>query len=88
MDNESLECARGKDLDPMLYHPGTVEYFEILKDGKPLRRVYYRIAEGYLGDWFSPRSISILKGAVECKSVWRKRVRNTEDHATQNQQLF
>jgi hypothetical protein len=85
MDNESLECARGKDLDPMLYHPGVIEYFEILRDGKPLRRVYYRIAEGYLGDWFSPRSISILKGAVECKSVWRKRVKNAEDYATDNQ---
>ena len=88
MDNESLECAREKDLDPMLYHPGAIEYFEIMRDGKPLRRVYYRIAEGYLGDWFSPRSISILKGAVECKSVWRKRVKNTEDYAAHNQQLF
>jgi dolichol-phosphate mannosyltransferase len=40
---------RDGDLDPMLYHLGPIQYREIIRDHKPIRRVYYRIAEGYLG---------------------------------------
>jgi dolichol-phosphate mannosyltransferase len=33
----------------MLVDPGPVQDKEIMQDGKPLRQVYYRIAQGYLG---------------------------------------
>ncbi|MCX7184940.1 MAG: glycosyltransferase family 39 protein [Nitrosospira sp.] len=50
MEYRHLERNRaGKDLDPMLYQPGPIQYREIMRDNKPLRRVYYRIAQGYLG---------------------------------------
>ncbi len=50
MEYKHLERNRaGKDLDPMLYQPGPIQYREIMRDNKPLRRVYYRIAQGYLG---------------------------------------
>lgn len=50
MEYKHLERSRaGKDLDPMLYQPGPIQYRVIMRDNKPLRRVYYRIAQGYLG---------------------------------------
>jgi dolichol-phosphate mannosyltransferase len=51
MSYKHLERSRaGRDLDPMLDHPGPIQYREIIRDQKPIRRIYYRIAEGYLGD--------------------------------------
>ena len=37
------------NITPVLVQPGTVQEVAIERDGKPLRRVYYRIAQGYLG---------------------------------------
>jgi dolichol-phosphate mannosyltransferase len=51
MSYKHLERSRaGRDLDPMLDHPGPIQYREVIRDQKPIRRIYYRIAEGYLGD--------------------------------------
>ncbi|MDP1558847.1 MAG: glycosyltransferase family 39 protein [Nitrosomonas sp.] len=37
------------DLDQMLLQPGPVQYRIIMRDGIPLRRIYYRVAQGYRG---------------------------------------
>ncbi len=37
------------NITPALVQPGAVQEVEIEREGKPLRRVYYRIAQGYLG---------------------------------------
>jgi dolichol-phosphate mannosyltransferase len=46
----NLERTRDdRDIGKMLVDPGPVQDKEIMQDGKPLRQVYYRIAQGYLG---------------------------------------
>jgi dolichol-phosphate mannosyltransferase len=37
------------DIDRMLIQPGTIQERVVMREGKPLRQVHYRIAEGYLG---------------------------------------
>ncbi|SOD42068.1 dolichol-phosphate mannosyltransferase [Nitrosovibrio sp. Nv4] len=37
------------NITPVLIQPGAVQEVAIERDGKPLRRVYYRVAQGYLG---------------------------------------
>lgn len=51
MSQEQVERNRqGHDLGQMLVEPGPVEYRTIVRDDKPLRKVYYRIAQGYTGN--------------------------------------
>jgi dolichol-phosphate mannosyltransferase len=45
----------GVALDQMLDHLGPIQSQEILRDGKLLRHVYYRIAQGYTG--FPPAQV-------------------------------
>jgi dolichol-phosphate mannosyltransferase len=46
----NLERTRDdRDIGNMLVDPGPVQDWEVMQDGKPLRQVYYRIAQGYLG---------------------------------------
>lgn len=40
---------RGNDLDQMLFQPGPIQYRAVIRNGVPLRRFYYRIAQGYRG---------------------------------------
>jgi dolichol-phosphate mannosyltransferase len=40
---------KGNNLDQMLQQPGPVQYHVIKRYGKPVRRVYFRIAQGFLG---------------------------------------
>lgn len=52
MGHKQIDLERnraGDDLAPMLYQPGPIQYRVIMRDNKPLRRVYYRIAQGYQG---------------------------------------
>lgn len=50
MRNHELERTRSiHDIDRMLVQPGPVRERAVMRDDKPLRRVYYRIAQGYLG---------------------------------------
>lgn len=37
------------EISPMLVQPGPIQERTILRDGKPLRKIYYRIAQGYRG---------------------------------------
>jgi dolichol-phosphate mannosyltransferase len=41
--------GEGASLEPMLGQLGPIERQEIMRDGKPLREIYYRIARGYTG---------------------------------------
>ncbi|HVW65932.1 MAG TPA: glycosyltransferase family 39 protein [Nitrosospira sp.] len=41
--------GEGFSLEPMLAGLGPIERREIMRDGKPLREIYYRIAHGYKG---------------------------------------
>jgi dolichol-phosphate mannosyltransferase len=50
MWSHNLERTRDdRDIGNMLVDPGPVQDWEVMQDGKPLRQVYYRIAQGYLG---------------------------------------
>lgn len=50
MEQKQLEHGRwGNDITLMLDQPGPILSKTIVREGKPLRRVYYRIAQGYLG---------------------------------------
>jgi dolichol-phosphate mannosyltransferase len=50
MKRRHLEKTRqGIDLKPMLVQPGSIEYRVIERYGTPVRRVYYRISEGFRG---------------------------------------
>ncbi|MDN5936593.1 MAG: dolichyl-phosphate beta-D-mannosyltransferase, partial [Nitrosospira sp.] len=47
---KELERNRqGHEISPMLVQPGPIQKRAILREGRPLRKVYYRIAQGYLG---------------------------------------
>jgi dolichol-phosphate mannosyltransferase len=37
------------DIARMLVQPGPIQERVIMREGKPLRQVHYRIAQGYLG---------------------------------------
>jgi len=37
------------DIDRMLMQPGPIQERVVMREGKPLRQVHYRIAQGYLG---------------------------------------
>jgi dolichol-phosphate mannosyltransferase len=43
------DIAGNNDITPVLVQSGAVQVVAIEREGKPLRRVYYRIAQGYLG---------------------------------------
>ncbi|WP_244859526.1 glycosyltransferase family 39 protein [Nitrosospira sp. NRS527] len=43
------DIAGVDDITPALVQPGPVKELAIIRDGKPLRRVYYRVAQGYSG---------------------------------------
>ncbi|MBL8498706.1 glycosyltransferase [Nitrosomonas sp. JL21] len=43
------KTRRGIDVNPMLIHPGAIESRVIERHGRPVRRVYYRISEGFKG---------------------------------------
>jgi len=43
------KTRRGIDVNPMLIHPGAIESRIIERHGIPVRRVYYRISEGFKG---------------------------------------
>ncbi|MDN5836482.1 MAG: glycosyltransferase family 39 protein, partial [Nitrosospira sp.] len=50
MRGHELERTRAiHDIDRMLVQPGPIKEHVAMRDGKLLRRVYYRIAQGYLG---------------------------------------
>lgn len=50
IEKKHLECDRwGNDITRMLDQPGPIKSLLILREDKPLRWVYYRIAQGYLG---------------------------------------
>jgi dolichol-phosphate mannosyltransferase len=49
------------NIDRMLVQPGPVQERVVMRDGKPLRRVYYRIAAGYLGKDPDP-CLSVKRG--------------------------
>jgi len=50
MKQQQVEYDRkGNNLDQMLQQPGPVQYHVIKRYGKPVRRVYFRIAQGFLG---------------------------------------
>lgn len=50
MKPKHLEQDRkGQDIARMLDQPGPIQQKVILREGKPLRFIYYRIAQGYLG---------------------------------------
>ncbi len=50
MKSKHLEQDRkGQDFTWMLDQPGPIQHKVVLRDGKPLRVIYYRIAQGYLG---------------------------------------
>ncbi|SDQ63510.1 dolichol-phosphate mannosyltransferase [Nitrosospira multiformis] len=52
---KELEHNRqGHEISPMLVQPGPVLERTILRENKPLRKIYYRIAQGYLGQTNSP----------------------------------
>jgi dolichol-phosphate mannosyltransferase len=51
MKRNRLEHGRlGSDLSQMLDRPGPILYRAINRDDKQLRRLYYRVAQGYLGN--------------------------------------
>jgi dolichol-phosphate mannosyltransferase len=47
--HEVARTRRIHDIDRMLVQPGPIREQVATRDGNPLRRVYYRIAQGYLG---------------------------------------
>jgi dolichol-phosphate mannosyltransferase len=47
--HELARTPRIEDIDRMLLQPGPIREQVAMRDGKPLRRIYYRIAKGYLG---------------------------------------
>lgn len=50
MKSKHLEQNRqGQDITWVLDQPGPIQQKVVLRDGKPLRTIYYRIAQGYLG---------------------------------------
>jgi dolichol-phosphate mannosyltransferase len=53
MKRRHLEKTRkgpkGIDVKKMLIQPGAIEYRVIERYGTPVRRVYYRISEGFKG---------------------------------------
>lgn len=51
MKRRHLEKIRSKttDVSPMLVNPGAIEYRVIERYGTPVRRVYYRISQGFKG---------------------------------------
>jgi dolichol-phosphate mannosyltransferase len=50
VEKKHLECDRwGNDITRMLDQPGPIQSQLILREDKPLRWVYYRVAQGYLG---------------------------------------
>jgi len=47
---KELERNRqGQEISPMLVQPSPIQERIILQEGKPLRKIYYRVAHGYLG---------------------------------------
>lgn len=66
MKREHLEHNRAGDkLGEMLDHPGAIQYRVIERYDTPVRRVYYRISQGFLG--FSPNqsALHITKSSSE-----------------------
>ncbi|PSJ16642.1 glycosyltransferase family 39 protein [Nitrosomonas supralitoralis] len=58
MDQQQVEYDRsGNDITSMLDQPGPVQSMIIMREDIPLRRVYYRIAQGYLGYQSTPESV-------------------------------
>lgn len=53
----------GPDFNTMLYNLGPIQFREVLRDGKLLRYVYSRIAQGYLG--FPNTQVSAIAGQSE-----------------------
>lgn len=54
MKRHMLERNRtGSEIDHMLDQPGTVQFKTITRNGTPLRRLYYRTAQGYHGNAIS-----------------------------------
>ncbi len=51
MKRRHLEKIRAKttDVSPMLNNPGSIEYRVIERYGTPVRRVYYRVSQGFKG---------------------------------------
>lgn len=50
MKRQQVEHDRkGNNLEQMLKHPGPVQYQVITRYGEPVRRVYFRVAQGFLG---------------------------------------
>lgn len=50
MKPKELERNRqGHEIGPMLVQPGPIQERVIMREGKLLRKIYYRIAQGYLG---------------------------------------
>ncbi|HQV87754.1 MAG TPA: dolichyl-phosphate beta-D-mannosyltransferase, partial [Nitrosomonas sp.] len=43
------QTPSGVDVKTMLDHPGNIEYRVIERYGTPVRRVYYRVSEGFKG---------------------------------------
>ena len=56
--HELARTPRIDDIDRMLVQPGPIREQVAMRDGKPLRRIYYRIAQGYLGKGLDPESDS------------------------------
>ena len=54
--HELARTRRIPDIDRMLVQPGSIQEQVAMRDGKPLRRIYYRIAQGYLGKGLDPES--------------------------------
>jgi dolichol-phosphate mannosyltransferase len=54
--HELARTRRIDDIDRMLVQPGPIREQVAMRDGKPLRRIYYRIAQGYLGKDLAPES--------------------------------
>lgn len=53
----------GPNFNTMLDHLGPIQSREVLRDGKLLRYLYYRIAQGYLG--FPHTQASVIPGQSE-----------------------
>ncbi|KIO49203.1 glycosyltransferase family 39 protein [Nitrosospira sp. NpAV] len=52
---KELERNRqGHEISPMLVQPGPILERMIFREGKPLRKIYYRLAQGYLGQTNQP----------------------------------
>ncbi|MBA4142406.1 MAG: glycosyltransferase family 39 protein [Nitrosospira sp.] len=44
------DVAGHDNITPRLVQPGPIQELRILREGKPLRKVYYRVAQGYRGN--------------------------------------